>query len=65
MDQLWLSIFLAWLVKITVMKYGGPTLYRRTRPFFLGLILGQFVISGIWIFIDYFTGMTDNRVFWI
>ena len=65
MDQLWFSIFIAWLVKMTVMKYGGPTLYRRTRPFFLGLILGQYVISGVWLFIDYFTGMTDNRVFWI
>ena len=65
MDQLWLSIFLAWLIKVMVMKYGGPALYRRARPFFLGLILGQFVISGVWLIIDFFTGMTDNRVFWI
>ena len=65
MDQLWLSIFIAWLVKLVVMKYGGSILYRRTRPFFLGLILGQYVISGIWLIIDYFTGVTDNRVFWI
>ena len=65
MDQLWLSIFLAWLIKITVMKYGGPTLYRRTRGFFLGLIMGQFFIAGLWNIIDYFTGMTGNTVFWI
>jgi hypothetical protein len=65
MDQLWFSIFLAWLVKLVVMKYGGPSLYRRTRPFFLGLIMGQFAIAGIWLLIDYFTGMTDNSVFWI
>lgn len=65
MDQLWFSIFLAWLIKLTVMKYGGPGLYRRTRPFFLGLIMGQFAIAGVWLIIDYFTGMTDNSVFWI
>lgn len=65
MDQLWFSIFLAWLIKVSVMKYGGPALFQRTRPFFLGLILGQFVISGIWLFIDFLTGMTDNSVFWI
>jgi hypothetical protein len=65
MDQLWFSIFLAWLLKLTVMKYGGPKLFQRTRPFFLGLILGQYAISGFWLFIDYLTGMTDNSVFWI
>lgn len=65
MDELWFSIFLAWLIKLTVMKYGGPKLYQMTRPFFLGLILGQYVISGFWLFIDYLTGMTDNSVFWI
>jgi hypothetical protein len=45
-------------------KYG-PGLFRRTRPFFLGLILGQFSIAGIWLIIDFFMGMTDNVVFWI
>ena len=65
MDSLWFSIFLAWLVKLMVMKYGGPSLFRRIRPFFLGFILGQYVISGIWLIIDFFTGMTDNSVFWI
>ena len=65
MDQLWFSIFLAWLIKLTVMKYGGPRFYQKTRPFFLGLIAGQFVIAGVWLIIDYFTGMTDNVVFWI
>jgi hypothetical protein len=65
MDQLWFSIFLAWLFKLAVMKYGGPVLFRRARPFFLGLILGQFVIAGLWLVIDHFTGMTDNSVFWI
>jgi len=65
MDQLWFSIFLAWLIKLVVMKYGGPVLYRKTRPFFLGLIMGQFFISGFWLIVDYFTGMTDNVVFWI
>ncbi|MFH1567423.1 MAG: DUF6785 family protein [Gemmatimonadota bacterium] len=65
MDALWFSIFLAWLVKLVVMKYGGPRLFRVTRPFFLGLIMGQFVIAGLWLIIDYCSGMTDNVVFWI
>ena len=65
MDQLWFSIALAWLLKLLAMKYGGPSLFRRARPFFFGLIIGQFFIAGLWLIIDFFTGMTDNEVFWI
>ena len=65
MNQIWFSIFLAWLIKLVVLTYGGPRLYRATRPFFLGLIVGQFFVAGLWLCIDFFTGMTDNEVFWM
>jgi hypothetical protein len=57
------SIFIAWLVKTVVLRYGGVRLYRRTRPFFLGLILGHYATGGIWVVIDGFTGMTANHLF--
>ena len=56
----WFSVFLAWMIKAVILKYGGPTLYRRLRPFFLGLALGAFVSGGIWLVIDGMTGMTGN-----
>ena len=56
----WVNIFLAWLIKFFVLKYGGPDLFSRTRPLFLGLITGQFVVAGLWLIIDYFTGMVGN-----
>ena len=56
------SVFLAWLLKTLVIRYGGPTLYLKTRPFFLGLILGQFVTAGVWYAIDHFTGTSGNSV---
>jgi hypothetical protein len=59
------SVFLAWLIKVLILKYGGPGLFHRARPFFLGLILGQFFVAGIWLVIDFFTGMTDNNIYWI
>ena len=40
----------------------GPPGYRSTRWFFLGMILGQFVVSGFWLVIDGFTGMTGNTI---
>ena len=64
-DQLWFSIFIAWAVKTMVLRYGGADLYHRTRFFFLGLILGQYTASGLWIVLDLFTGKVGNSLFWI
>ena len=56
------SVFLAWLFKTLVLRYGGPLLYLKTRPFFMGLILGQFVTAGLWYAIDYLAGESGNAV---
>ncbi len=37
----WFSIFLAWLVKVVILRYGGAGMYRASLPFFLGLIAGS------------------------
>jgi len=34
------TIFLTWLVKAIILKVGGIQLFRKARPFFLGLLLG-------------------------
>jgi len=64
MDHLWFNMFLAWSIKVIVLRYGGVGLYRKTRPFFMGMILGHIVPGGIFLFIDHFTGMVGNVIFW-
>ena len=54
------NAFLAWLAKSIVLKYGGPSLFKGVRPFFLGMIMGQFAIYGVFWVIDSFTGMVGN-----
>jgi hypothetical protein len=39
------SVFLAWAIKALILRLGGVTLYRRCRPFFLGVLVGY--TSGI------------------
>lgn len=44
---LWWSFFIVWIVKVTVLRYGGRELYRKTVPLFLGFALGHFFTSGV------------------
>ena len=48
MDQLWLCVFIAWLVKGLLLKYGGARAYQPAVPFFVGLIMGDFVVGSFW-----------------
>ena len=65
MDQLWLMCFVAWLLKMLILRYGGLKTYGNLRSVFLGLILGQYVANGMWLFVDHFAGTRGNQIFWI
>jgi hypothetical protein len=44
----WSHYFMAWLVKVLVLRYGGMRLYRRLLPFVFGVILGDVVTQSLW-----------------
>jgi len=48
MNVFWSSIFISWAIKLAILKFGGLKLHRRCIPFFLGLVLGEFVVGSIW-----------------
>jgi len=54
---LWFSIFVNWLIKSILLRLGGIRLYRRAYPIFLGLVLGEFIIGGGWVFVRLFSGL--------
>jgi hypothetical protein len=63
MNRVWFSVFLAWVLKKLILRYGGAGLYQRSQSFFLGLISGQALCNGLWLVIDYFTGKMGNPIF--
>jgi len=42
------SIFVSWLVKTVLLRYGGGSSFRPASMFFLGLILGEFTVGSLW-----------------
>jgi len=47
-NEAWVSVFFGWLAKVLVLKYGGARLYRRARPFVVGVIMGEVFAAVFW-----------------
>ncbi len=54
MDYNTSCIFFGWLFRLVIFRLGGSKLYRRSLPFFLGLILGDLLVLGFWDIIGFF-----------
>ena len=57
MNVFWFSIFVSSVIKWFILKQGGLKTHRKAIPFFMGLILGEFIIGSIWALI----GITIER----
>ena len=57
------SVFLAWICKSSIMRYGGISAYRDARPFFMGLIAGYFLGIGISYLVDIFFFMGEGHAY--
>jgi hypothetical protein len=48
LSTLWVPMLLAWLSKTVILRYAGLRGYRAALPFFLGLMMGDFMIGMLW-----------------
>ncbi|MGI8429832.1 MAG: DUF6785 family protein [Solirubrobacteraceae bacterium] len=60
----WFPCFAAWLIKLLTLRYGGMKAFLRARPFFLGLIFGEFTMALLWTIIAGLTGATAPTFPW-
>lgn len=44
----WFACLVAWLCKVFILRYGGMKVYAWARPFFLGMVLGEFTMAVLW-----------------
>lgn len=55
MRILWFSFFLGWLANALCMRYGGVLTFKKLRYFFVGLIIGDFLMGGAWALVGFFS----------
>lgn len=63
MIQLWFSILIGWVAKSLLLRYGSAKTYDRAKPFFMGLVVGEFLAAALWLVVSHFTGAVGLRFF--
>ena len=58
----WFSVFISWIIKWCILRFGGLKTFRNLAPFFLGLILGEFLVGGVWALIGVVLEKADVSV---
>ncbi len=53
MYKIWFSVLLGWLAKVLLVKYGGSTVYRAAKPYFIGLIVGEATVAAFWLLVGF------------
>ena len=48
MSDLWIPLLIALFLKWLILRHGGIQSYRRVIPFFLGLVLGDYLMGSTW-----------------
>jgi len=63
MNFMWFSMLLGSAASWLINRAGGLALYRKARPFFLGLILGDFAAMGFWTGLQAVLGVRGYLIF--
>jgi hypothetical protein len=63
-DYIWSSMLLSWFIKWFLLSHGGLAWHRKSVPFFLGLILGEYIVGSLWSLIGVIGNMQIYRI-WI
>lgn len=50
----WFSIFVGWLAKVLIVRFGGAGVFQSMRPLFVGMIFGEALAAGAWLIINAF-----------
>jgi hypothetical protein len=62
--RIWTNALIAWILVVSIRRFGGLPLYRKVRPGFLGMVLGHFVILGLRSLIDPLLGLHMQLSSW-
>ena len=57
----WFSILISWIIKYITLRLGGLKLHQKGILFFIGIILGEFIVGGFWMLRGAFLGVPTYK----
>jgi hypothetical protein len=63
MDYFWFAFFISWLAKSLIVRFGGMKAHNSAIPFFLGLILGDYVMGSLWAIYGPASGLQTYKIY--
>ena len=64
LDMVWAPILISWAIKVLILRYKGLPGFRAGIPFFVGLVIGEFVVGGMWSFLRGVLGIQTYTFFY-
>ena len=65
MQRIWLSVFIGWILKVLIVRFGGANMFRTARPLFIGMIMGEAAAAAFWLVVSLvrnFNGLPYERI---
>jgi hypothetical protein len=63
MDYFWFCFFIAWAAKTLIVRLGGMKAHNAAIPFFLGLVLGDYVAGSFWALYGPLQHLTTYKIY--
>jgi hypothetical protein len=61
--NLWVGFFIAWFLKVFIMKFGGGHMLKTARSFFLGVIIAEAFAIGVSTVLGLVAGVELGKIF--
>ncbi|MGQ9733002.1 MAG: DUF6785 family protein [Candidatus Zipacnadales bacterium] len=55
MATMWCPMLIAWVAKVSLLRLGGQSWYMRAVPFFVGLLIGDYLMGCSWPIVGWIT----------
>ena len=59
----WCPFMIAWAIKYCIVRFGGQKAHKVMVPFFLGLVLGDYVTGAVWSIVSQMLKIPGYEIF--